>query len=107
MDIVHKLVNCLHPGQTPIISMDQPFHAICNNIQWVFGGTYSEDAFVVMLGRLHIEITLLRLLGEWLTDSGWTTALTEPRACTYDRADAVRTEGFSLLISPVHVMYTG
>ena len=39
-------------------------------MQWVLGGTYSEDAFVVMLGRLHTEMALLRLLGEWLTGSG-------------------------------------
>ena len=69
-DIVQKLVNHVHPCQTPIISMDQPLYAICKKIQWVFGGPYSEEAFVVMLGPLHTEMALLRLLGYWLTDSG-------------------------------------
>ena len=58
-------------------------------MQWVFGGTHSEDAFVVMLGRLHTEMALLRLLGVWLTGSGWTTALTEAGVCTSGRVDAV------------------
>ena len=62
----------------------------CKNIQWVFGGTtYSEDAFVVMLGPLHTEMALIILLGEWLTDGGCTTALTEAGVCTSCRADSV------------------
>ena len=28
-----------------------------------------------MLGALHIEMVLLSCLGDWLQDSGWTTAL--------------------------------
>ena len=59
MDIVHKLAN---PGETPIITMDHPLYAMCENIQWIFCGTYS--AFVVMLGPLHTEKAFLRLLGE-------------------------------------------
>ena len=69
--------------------MAQPLYTIGGNFQWFFGGTYNEDAFVVMFGTLHSEMTLLRLLREWLTDCGWTTALTETGVCTYGRSDAV------------------
>jgi hypothetical protein len=68
--------------------MNQPFYVLCKKIQWVFGDSYGEDRFVAMLGPLHTEMALLRLLVDWLIDSGWTGALTQADACTSGRADA-------------------
>ena len=36
---------------------------------------YGPQNLVLMLGALHIEMVLLNCLGDWLQDSGWTTAL--------------------------------
>ena len=68
--------------------MDQPLYAICKKIQWVFGGCYGEDRFVAMLGPLHTEMALMRLLGDLLVDRGCTSALTQADVCTFGRADA-------------------
>jgi len=32
---------------------------------------------VIMFGGLHIEMAMLKLLGDWLKDSGWTNALVQ------------------------------
>ena len=36
---------------------------------------YRYQKLVIMLGALHIEIEMLRCLGDWLQDSGWLTSL--------------------------------
>ena len=36
---------------------------------------YRYQKLVIMLGALHIEIAMLRCLGDWLQDSGWLTSL--------------------------------
>lgn len=89
MDIVSTSIDYLNPGQTPVITMDQPLYAICKKIQWVISDSYGEERFVAMLGPLHTEMALPMLLGDWLVDSGWTSALTQADVCTSGRADAV------------------
>jgi hypothetical protein len=37
---------------------------------WNWPDTYGEDRFGIMLGSLHIEMTLFKTLGGWLEDSG-------------------------------------
>lgn len=32
---------------------------------------------MIMFGGLHIEMAMLKLLGDWLKDSGWTNALVQ------------------------------
>lgn len=34
MDVVKKAVEILNPGQTPIITVDQPLYSIAKQIQW-------------------------------------------------------------------------
>ena len=34
MDVVKWTVEILNPGQTPIITMDQPLYAVAKKIQW-------------------------------------------------------------------------
>lgn len=77
MDIVMAAVQHLNPGQTPVLTADQPLYALVKKIQWTWPVKYGEDHFVAMLGGLHIEMATLKLLGDWLEDSGWTNALVQ------------------------------
>ena len=38
---------------------------------------------------LHIEMNILKLLGDWLNGSGWKTALVQAGVTTCERADAI------------------
>ena len=77
MDIIKAAVQHLNPGQTPLLAADQPLYALVKKIQWTWPATYGEDHFVIMFGGLHIEMAMLKLLGDWLKDSGWTNSLVQ------------------------------
>ena len=76
MNVIIAVSNHLNPGQTPIMTVDQPFFTIAKKIQWKFPDTHGENQFVVILGAMHTEKMVLDMLGDWLEGSGWTTALT-------------------------------
>ena len=63
MDIVNAAVQHINPGQTPVITVDQPLFAKIKQIQWSMPSDYGEDKFVIMLGGFHIELTLFKTLG--------------------------------------------
>ena len=44
---------------------------------------------MVMLGGLHIEMSLLRLIGDWLDGSGWAEVNTAANVTTERRVDAL------------------
>ena len=98
MKIVKDDIRYLNPGQTPVIAMDQPLYALAKEIQWCFPEEFGENTFVVMLGGLHIEMAALRLLGEWLNDSGWTSLI--------ESADIVRKGVADSLLKASHVLRT-
>ncbi len=50
---------------------------------------YGESMFVVMLGGLHIEMSFLRLIGDWLAGSGWAEAITTANVTTEGRVDGL------------------
>ena len=77
MDIIKAAVQHLNPGQMPIVAADQPLYALTKKIQWSWPATHGEDHFVIMFGGLHIEMALLKVLGDWLEGSGWTNALVQ------------------------------
>ena len=58
-------------------------------IQWNFPDIFGEDKFVVLFGGLHIEMEVLKCLGDLLDSSGWTNALIQAGVVTSGRADAV------------------
>ena len=72
----HDTVAFLNPGQTPIITADQPLYVLLKQIQWEWP-EYGEDKFVIMFGGLHIKMAALKSLGTLLEDSGWTSAIVE------------------------------
>ena len=77
LDIVKQNVGFLNPGQTPVIAFDQPLYALAKQIKWNWPNIYGEDKVVIMFGGIHIEMAALRTIGDWLEESGWTSALVE------------------------------
>ena len=88
MDIVKAAVQHLNPGQTPVLAADQPLYALAKKIQWTWPATHGEDHFVIMFGGLHIEMATLKLLGDWLEDSGWTNALVQAEIASSGTANS-------------------
>ena len=65
MEMVKTTVQYLNPGQTPILSADQPLYALAKQIQWAWPNDFGEDHFVLMLGGLHIEMATLKVNIYW------------------------------------------
>ena len=77
MHVVRQATTFLNPGQVPIITVDQPLFALVKMVQWKWPTSHGEQAFVAMMGGLHVEMALWSVVGDLLDGSGWTTALTE------------------------------
>lgn len=89
MKLVKDAIAYINPGQTPIIGMDQPLYALAKQIQWERADIYGESSYVVMMGGLHIEMASLKMVGHWLNNSGWDSALVQADITTRGRADAI------------------
>ncbi len=63
MDVIWNAVEHLNPGQTPVITFDQPLYAMAKQIQWKWPEEYGEDKIVIMFGGLHIEMAALLVTG--------------------------------------------
>jgi len=61
--IAKNVIQYLNPDQVPVIAMDQPLYALAKQIQWAWP-ELGEGLFAVMLGGLHIEVTMLTMLGK-------------------------------------------
>ncbi|KAH3826795.1 hypothetical protein DPMN_128707 [Dreissena polymorpha] len=61
-------------------------------IQWLWPEEYGDRKYVIMMGGLRddIEMTFLKVLNEWLYDSGWITAITTAEVATAGRADSIQ-----------------
>ena len=73
MNTVKAAVEVLNPGQVPVLACDQPLYSLAKQIQWTWPESYGEKQFVIMFGGLHIEMAILKVLGDLLDESGWTT----------------------------------
>ena len=60
--------------------------ALAKRIQWELPGIYGEEKYGVTMGGLYIEMAVLKVPGDWLINSGWTTALVEAEIATPGRA---------------------
>ena len=78
----------MNPKQTPVITFDQPLYALPKRIQWKWPEEYGEDKLVIMFGGLHIEMVVLKMLGDWLKESGWVQALVQADITTPGTADS-------------------
>ena len=77
MKLVKDAIAYINPGQTPVSGMDQPLYALTKQIQWERADAYGESSYVVMMGGLHIEMASLKMVGHWLNNSGWDSALVQ------------------------------
>ncbi len=50
MSIIKAATEHLNPGQTPVITLDQPLYAIAKAIQWDSATEFNEDNYCVFLG---------------------------------------------------------
>ena len=89
MCLVARTIQHLHPDQIPVITMDQPLYSIAKQIQWAWPDHFGEDKFVVVMGGLHIEMNVLKLLGDFLSGCGWTAVLVQSEVTTSGRADDI------------------
>ena len=88
MDMIKLAVQKLNPAQVPVITLDQPLYAITKKIQWNWPENYGENQFVIVLGGLHIEMAGLKVIGDWLEDSGWVEALVQAKVASAGTADS-------------------
>ncbi len=44
----------------------------------------------MMMGGLHIELSMLKVMGDWLGGSGWTTVMATANVTTEGRADSIQ-----------------
>ncbi|VDI69861.1 Hypothetical predicted protein [Mytilus galloprovincialis] len=88
MNVIMSNVNFLNPGQLPVITCDQPLYAIAKLVQWNWSDRFSEKRIVILFGGLHIQIAALRTIGDWLDNSGWTSALSQANIASSGTADS-------------------
>jgi hypothetical protein len=88
MDVIKQAVQVLNPTQVPVITLDQPLYAIAKKIQWNWPESHGENHFVIVLGGLHIEMAGLKVIGDWLEDSGWVEALVQAKVASAGIADS-------------------
>ena len=61
MTLVQAAIQHLNPGQTQVLSADQPLLALAKQILWTWPDTLGENHIVMMLGGLHIKIAVLKV----------------------------------------------
>ena len=88
MEVLKEITLKRNPGQTPVIVMDQPLFALGKYAQWKWPENLGESKYVVVLGGLHTEMALWKMVGDLLEGSGWCTALTESNVATVGTADS-------------------
>lgn len=89
MDVVMKAIKFLNPDQVPVLVADQPLYALLKQLQYTLPETYGEHKIFIMMGGLHVEMAALKVIGQWLKESGWTEALVEARVTTQGRSQSM------------------
>ena len=88
MDLQHQATEFLNPGQILVTAVDAPLYAIAKLVQWELPDTHGEDKYVIMMGGLHIEMTIWSTIGDYMEVSGWTAALTQADVASSGTADS-------------------
>ena len=79
---MREAVEYLNLDQAPIAAVDQRFYTVTKQIQWNWPETHGENHFIIMFGRLHIEMTAPKILGNLLEGSRWVGALVQAEVAT-------------------------
>ena len=90
MNVIKAAVQHLNPSQTPVIMLDQPLFALAKEIQWKLTDL-NKCQFVLMLEGLHTEMAFFKMMGKWLTGSGWADVLCNVGAATQGVAESFLT----------------
>ena len=98
VDVITNITECLNTGQIPVVVADQPLYAELKYLQWALPDRYGDGKLVVLMGGLHIEMSLWNCIGDILENSGWTTVLVE--------AEVSSPGGGSLLLKSHHLTKT-
>ena len=57
--------------------------------KYVFNtNSYGESHLIVLMGGLDIEVTGLKVIGDWLEDSGWEEDLVQAKLASLGKADS-------------------
>ena len=75
IDVVSKAIQHLNPGQTPVVTFDQPLYAMANAIQWSIPTQCGIENLILILGPLHTEMAYMSTIGGFLANNGWTTLI--------------------------------
>ena len=70
-----------------LITVHQPLCTIAKMIQWNWPMSYGEDHFGINLGGLHIEMAGLKVIRDWLEDTGWVEALVHTKVASAETAN--------------------
>ncbi len=81
-DLILDATNHLNPGQPPVLACDQPVFAVAKKCQWAFTEKYGEQNIVVMFGGLHIEMTLMKCIGNLVDGSEWDELMADAGVAT-------------------------
>ena len=65
--LVGKIVSTINSHQDLVITADQPVYALGKQVQWMYPDIFKN--FFWMMGPLHIEMTLLNAVGDWMEGS--------------------------------------
>ena len=85
MNLIRQITFQVNPEQIPVLTVDQPLYAIAKRIQWKWPDDYGEKCYDILMGGLHIEMAMLKVLGSWLDGSGW-SYVTSANVTTEGRA---------------------
>ncbi len=91
MHIIKQITVSCNPEQIPVLTVDS---AIVYNSQKEFSGNgqscMEEKQYFILMGGLHIEMAMLKVIGDWLDGSGWTYLITSADVTSEGRADGLQ-----------------
>ena len=67
-NVLSRITNYLNANQTTLVTAYQPVYTLGKQIPWKYP---NEGNIFWMLGGLHIEMTFMSAIGNWLNGSGW------------------------------------
>ena len=77
MGVTIKVISQVHPSQVQIVTADQPVYALRKRIQWMYPEEYGEAKIIMSMGCLHLEMSYLSVIVDWLGGSSWDALIVE------------------------------
>ena len=70
MNIISNTINILNPGQIAVDVADQPIFALTKELMMRYPDMFGPDKYFCMFGALHVEKSLLTVVGQLIKGSG-------------------------------------